>query len=76
MPTTVRTHCCYIGQNGATEGESCGYDAEYEICTANGGPDPASDLTHACRLHVGLLLGHQPDCANPDAVFWQVYPLE
>jgi hypothetical protein len=40
------------------------------------GPDRYSDDTHACTLHVGYLLGHQPDAKNPDEIFWEVRALK
>lgn len=75
MPSTIPTQCTYLIEYGASAGTQCDYDAEFEVCTANGGPNPHLDITQACRFHVGLLLGHQPDCSNPEGVFWQVYPI-
>lgn len=74
MTTTPTPWCCFL---------TCDEDADFTIYTQidpNGtcaGPDPYSDSTDACVLHVGPLLGHQPDI-HPDnvpLVEWRVLPL-
>ena len=58
--------CCAIG---------CKSDAEFEVLTLNGGPDPYSDSTDACETHVGALLGYQPSAPHPENVYWEVHAL-
>lgn len=63
--------CCHV---------DCTNDAGFQILTErieNGdgtmaGPDPLCDSTEACVEHVGHLLGWQPDCRNPEQVYWTV----
>jgi hypothetical protein len=67
-------YCCHLG---------CPHPATVEILTVRstphgpeiGGPDIYSDDTHACDTHIGALLGHQPDAANPDELYWEIRPL-
>lgn len=64
--------CCFI---------ECEEPAEFVVHTLrNGeglmaGPDPYGDVTEACVEHVGHLLGHQPECRNPEEVYWTVRSL-
>ena len=66
--------CCHI---------DCDKPAEFRLTalrrTATGpaiaGPDIYSDETYACEVHVGSLLGYQPDARDPQAIYWEVAAL-
>jgi hypothetical protein len=62
--------CCLIG---------CGAAADFMILARRqegpAGPDPYGDDTLACELHVGALLGCQPNAPRPAEIFWEVRQL-
>lgn len=66
--------CCHL---------DCEADADFEIVTVRAtehgdgiaGPDPYSDTIEACELHVGALLGFQPDAVEYGNIYWHVRTL-
>jgi hypothetical protein len=62
--------CCLLG---------CEAPADFMILARRpggpAGPDPYGDETLACELHVGALLGCQPNAARPEEIFWEVRQL-
>jgi hypothetical protein len=72
MPETIT--CCE---------PDCQSPAEFMVLTVRrdggdgimAGPDPYGDDTHACEAHVGVLLGHQPECLSPEEIYWHVAPI-
>lgn len=73
--TDIARFCCH---------PDCEASAEFEVRTLRAidggtgiaGPDPYCDETDGCELHVGYLLGMQPDCALPEQIYWEVIPLK
>lgn len=62
-----KPYCCYIND----EDEPCENDAEYAVF---GSSNHFEDVTEACTMHVGFLLG-TPLWLDEHNEHWRVYPI-
>lgn len=67
----MKAFCCEIG---------CQADAEFAIFardpkTGSTVGDPMCNECHACREHVGNLLGHPPGATGDESIEWLVCPI-
>ena len=76
LNTRLAPFCCYLEKND----QECKRTPEFRIYTQRrdgspAGPDIYADQTEACVVHVGHLLGHQPEAKNPEEIGWWIADL-